>query len=651
MNLRFKSIGIEKFRSLQNAYIDLENQGIVLVKGINEYEDKATSNGSGKSSIFEAIIYALFEETSAGEKDVANRILNDGYVLDLKFSVDNDDYEIQRQQKNNKTSVLLYKNGEDISARNKTDTNKLIQQIIGINKSIFLDSVFLSQNVNTNLASLSPTARKERLEILTNTDYAINNFKTSLKDVQNEFEVMCVNSQMEINKLNGKKESNQHQLDEIQTKIMEIQTEIERLKQLGNIEEIEKEITVKEKETMIELNRMIEQIEQEIENKEQEIENIRQQGKDDIDEEIKTEDARQTKVMEYQNIQNEISKKEINLNFNQNHIKQLDEEIEKISNSDTCPTCGRKLENANEEHIKNKIAEINDIKLKDEKDIEILNTEIDELTKKLNIVKEEGQNISQKLQEIQERVQENQNKISVEESNRKELLNQRTYYYNEKSKCQNEIDELKNKKEQLLKTQISSLDDFIEMEKNIEKSIEAIEKDIDRFEKDYEENNEYVNVAKNCIQLVTKEFRTYLLQNSLQYLNKLLQTYSLQLFSNNSDVIRIIGDDTKLNIQLGNATYESLSGGEKTRVNIALLLAQKSLASIIGNISCNIIILDEILGYCDSQAEENVINLLTSELDNLESIYMVSHKEIQIGYDKQLIIRKDKNGLSNVINI
>ena len=223
--------------------------------------------------------------------------------------------------------------------------------------------------------------------------------------------------------------------------------------------------------------------------------------------------------------------------------------------------------------------------------------------------------------------------------------------YNEKSKCQNEIDELKNKKEQLLKTQISNLDDFIEMKKNIEKSIEAIEKDIDRFEKDYEENNEYVNVAKNCIQLVTKEFRTYLLQNSLQYLNKLLQTYSLQLFSNNSDVIRIIGDDTKLNIQLGNATYESLSGGEKTRVNIALLLAQKSLASIIGNISCNIIILDEILGYCDSQAEENVINLLTSELDNLESIYMVSHKEIQIGYDKQLIIRKDKKGLSNVINI
>ena len=148
--------------------------------------------------------------------------------------------------------------------------------------------------------------------------------------------------------------------------------------------------------------------------------------------------------------------------------------------------------------------------------------------------------------------------------------------------------------------------------------------------------------------MVTKEFRTYLLQNSIQYLNKLLNMYSKSLFSNSRDIIMISGDDVKLDIKLGDASYESLSGGERTRVNIALLLAQKSLANIVGNISCNIIILDEILGYCDSQAEENVIELISKELENLESIYMVSHKEIPIGYDTQLVIVKDKDGLSRV---
>ena len=100
---------------------------------------------------------------------------------------------------------------------------------------------------------------------------------------------------------------------------------------------------------------------------------------------------------------------------------------------------------------------------------------------------------------------------------------------------------------------------------------------------------------------------------------------------------------------LGNATYESLSGGEKTKVDIALLLAQKSLASTIGDISSNIIILDEILKFCDSSTEINVIDLIAKELDTLESIYMISHKEIPIGYDTQLIIRKNERGLSNLL--
>lgn len=68
MNIKFESVDIENFRSIEKAEIKLENRGTVIVKGINEYEDKATSNGSGKSSIFEAIIFAIFEETSSGRK-------------------------------------------------------------------------------------------------------------------------------------------------------------------------------------------------------------------------------------------------------------------------------------------------------------------------------------------------------------------------------------------------------------------------------------------------------------------------------------------------------------------------------------------------------------------------------------------------------
>ena len=136
MNIEFLSIELNGFRSIDQAKIDLNKQGTVIVKGINEYEDKASSNGSGKSSIFEGIIYALFEETSSGEKEVENRILGNGFSVILKFKIDNITYTILREGKKGKSSVILYKDNVDISARTKTDTNKLIISILGISKSV-----------------------------------------------------------------------------------------------------------------------------------------------------------------------------------------------------------------------------------------------------------------------------------------------------------------------------------------------------------------------------------------------------------------------------------------------------------------------------------------------------------------------------------
>ena len=649
MNIRFNSIDIENFRSIERAFVELENQGTVIVKGVNEYEDKATSNGSGKSSVFEAIIFALFEETSSGEKDVANRIIDNGYSITLKFEVDNDKYIINRQcSKNGKTSVVVNKNGLDISARNKTDTNKIILQILGINKAIFLDSVFLSQNANTNLASLTPTARKERLEILTNTDFMMNNFKEKLKEKQTEYEAECVSNQLKINKLNGNKETNLKQQADLQLKINEAKQELERLKQLGNIQEIDEQLNLKENVEMSTFDKQIEETDKMIQDKEQEIEDLRKLGEDNLNKKDELDRQKQEKLNEWNKVDKEIQTRQQTIQFTEQDNKRLDKEIDKIRKSDKCPTCGRKYDDANEEHIQKAIQELENTKQENNKQIENIKQEIEYHITQKNQIEEDGKKQAIEITKVSAEIEEHRSKVNEKELERRSLNNKKQEILDSKNRCQKEIDTLKSKKEQILKTQTGNIEEFEEMIKKIVSDIEIIDAQLQEAEDLYNKNNDYVSVVKNSIQLVTKEFRTYLLQNSLQYLNKLLAQYSSQLFSNETDVIRIEEDDTKLNIKLGNATYESLSGGEKTRVNIALLLAQKSLANIIGNISCNIIILDEILGYCDSQAEENVINLLTQELESLESIYMVSHKEIPIGYDAQLVIVKDKRGLSRI---
>lgn len=650
MNIIFKEIEINNFRSIQEAKVVLNEQGIVIVKGINEYEDKASSNGSGKSSIFEALIFAIFEETSTGEKDVANRILNKGYYIRLSFNIDGVNYVIIRKNDGKKSEVGLLKDGKEISARNKTDTNKLIISILGINKSVFLDSIYLSQGANTNLASLTPTARKERLEILTNTDNVINSFKEKLKQKQIEYESKCVDWEKQNAEIEGKLSTLFAQEEVYRNKILEIEKQIEYRNSLGNLDLIENQIVDIQK-SLNDKKLELKDFEEKLKLKREEFDKFKDTYKDLLKQKNEKDTQYQTEKLNLTAIKSKLSLMNLKISNLESDIEKENKEITKILSSDKCPTCGRKYDNVNEEHIKLVVDEHKQNIVKLEEEIELKNSEKENCRIEEN---QQNQIIDNKLQELNEinKLLEN---VEEEGKNLNNLISQLEESRNSIIECINDyeagLENLRCKKDEILKVEVGSKKEFEDLLQESAKQNLKLQDEKVKICTSYDEDNNCVGTLKHCQQLVTKEFRVYLLKNSIDYLNTLLKNYSKALFSNDKDVINIIGDDTKLEINLGNSNYESLSGGEKTRVNIALLLAQKSLANILGNISCNIIILDEVLGYCDSAAEVNVINLITKELNSLETIYMISHKEIPIGYDSELIIKKDFNGLSNIVGM
>lgn len=647
MNIKLNTIHIHHFRSIDDIILTLNDQGTVIVKGENYYEDRAVSNGSGKSSIFEGIIFSIYEETSSGEKDVANRVYNDGYKLTLDFNIDSNHYIIIREQKGSKSTVLLYKNEVDISARNKTDTNKLILDIFKVNKALFLDSIFLSQNISTSLSSLSPTARKERLEILTNTDANISLFKENMKAVQTKYESNANNIQLNIKQLEGKLSAMQQQSQELSLKIDQINQVNEANKSKYDKVKIEVDIS-NLKQKITELEQVQETNSTSISNLTEENDTYRQ-DKNKLDVEIDTYNTQLFKAQDnLSNINMKITTETYNINNLNSKIEHDLKEIDSISKSDTCPTCGRKYDNFDSTFTDNLIAkyneEINDMK----NNILQLNSVVDKLnldkidcTSQLRDIELEINKLVARKNELDIKIKENTNKCSTCNEHILFCKSQLLQYKNQLDKLYNDLAEANN-------IQIIPVDEYVNMLNKINSDIINIDNEVKDMSAKLSNINSYVDICKHCLQLITKEFRTYLLKNSIQYLNTLLRDYSVKLFSNIDDVIYISEDDNKLNIYLGNASYESLSGGEKTRVNIALLLAQKSLASIIGNISCNIIILDEVLGYCDSTAELNIIELITAQLDSLETIYMISHKEIPIGYDNQIVVVKDKSGLSRL---
>lgn len=130
------------------------------------YEKKifliAGDTGSGKTSIFDAITYALYGEVARDidQNSLRSDFLNesDSYTyVDLVFEVDGKIYQIERipnqiakkskPGQNIKTSVTLYDitSEKNIISEKKTQTDKKLVEIIGLDKNQFTKVMLLAQ--------------------------------------------------------------------------------------------------------------------------------------------------------------------------------------------------------------------------------------------------------------------------------------------------------------------------------------------------------------------------------------------------------------------------------------------------------------------------------------------------------------------------
>lgn len=576
MNLIFKRISISGFQSLgEEISIDLQQRGITLIKGINLYEENASSNGSGKSSIFESIFFSLYGTTTNGVTYPANRYLKNGYSLKLEFNLNNINYTIIRTGKGKASTVTIFKDNKDISKRNKTDTEKFIQNdILKLPQDLFLSTVFLSQGFNGDISKLTPSGRKERIETLINTAEVTEGFRKEVQQIKDEYSKNANEILQTINYDKGNLDSLKRENERIEKYIQETLKE-------GNysltIEELQNEIN-------------------------------------SIQEQIEILEINEKKFNEsYQDSKNSSSMCSLNINNNNSLISSKRLEINRLKTSDTCPTCGRKFDGINEEHINNSIKE--------------LENEIESLEKENMLQKSSYESFNSKMNkcasrcsEIRKMISDNKNKLSTY----KEELLERT-----KSKNTSEQENRLNEN----KISITDLSEKIEKNNTI-----------------YNNEIELSDVANHCTVLINKQFRNYLLKTAIDFLNERLKYYSRLLFSNESDTISFVQDASKLDISLGDADFKTLSGGEKKKVCISLILAQKDLATRMSGLNSNILILDEVFENLDPEAVDVVIDALTQVSSDVDSMFVISHKETSIGYDNIITVTKGKDRISNIVD-
>lgn len=168
MKLIFKELTIKNFLSFGNNIqtFKFDTQGIKLIKGQNKdkttVDDEREQNGVGKTTIMQALYYALYGTSIGNTVTLANLVNNINkkkMEVTLTFDLDTTSYKIERGR--NPQYFRLYKQGEEVaideSCGDSRDTQAVLQQIIGISPELFTQTVLLTCKVpiylNQNLAT------------------------------------------------------------------------------------------------------------------------------------------------------------------------------------------------------------------------------------------------------------------------------------------------------------------------------------------------------------------------------------------------------------------------------------------------------------------------------------------------------------------
>ena len=621
MKIIFKKLIINNFMSFEHAELDLNRVGYFIVKGKNNnLNDSALSNGSGKSTLFEALCWVLTGETVRGTKEVSNLKTGESAEIELTFSVDANDYKIIRKKK--PSSLYLFVNGEDKSGKGIRDTTEILNQYLpDLDSNLIGSVILLGQGLPQRFTNNSPSGRKELLEKLSKSNFMIEDLK---------------------DKVSERKKNLNNSLREAEDKILILTTE-------------KKNKTEEEQNISIELDNLpsVQILEEELDslikdknNFEIKLDNLNNKIKELNDlknslEEIKEQN--QQKLLECSTNINKkyapkIEMQKNNLNDLNSRLFLLSKQIKEIESiSDTCPTCGQKLEGVEKPDVEPFKIEYEDL-LKDKDAVENiinkLNLDLKKEYEEKTIEREDA------VRDLKEKIKETSNEITEVDIERDKIVSSNL------NKLKLEI----AVKEQAIQNREETYNKYNESLKSIKESLEKIDLDILYNINEKEQLEKRLTIINKINSALNKDFRGYLLINVIQYIDKIAKYYCKQVFGNNNIEFKLDGNN--ISILYDNKEYENLSGGEKQKIDIIVQFAIRNMLFKYLNFSSNILILDEVTDFLDSSGVESILNLINNCLKDTPAIYFITHHDnLMFPYDGEITIIKNENGISSLITM
>lgn len=619
MILTFKNIHIENFLSFGTADLLLDRGNYVLVKGENENPvDNAESNGSGKSAIFDAIVWALTGTTTRECKNVSNINSDNGAKVTLYFNVDDCEYEVTRTKdyKPLGSTLKIIRNGEDVSGKGIRDSEKLLSEYLPDLTSSFLGSVIiLGQGLPQRFSNNTPSGRKDVLEKLSKSDFMIDDLKQKVSDRKTQ-----------IQKLIRENEDKLLAATTSKSRMLKQKESIDRyLQELPDKHELQEKIDT--------YNRKVEELVEEVEGKKQrlESESITELSKEKECKLLQLSSLNSSMYSELEQKKSEYSDQINELSERKQSLRSYIRTNENIR--DVCPTCGQKLIGVEKPNVDKERQELGEVE-----------TSLFDISAKrdaeLNVIKD---SYMKKSKELDNEIQQLGNQIL------------------EKSKAQSElkrsIEELQKSIEQCKYRVASLVGQMDALEENAVRynqeltsicdQLNEIEKEILYYTNEQGPLNRRSEIISKMNTILSRDFRGYLLTNVINYISDRAKFYSIQVFGNDNIGFQLAGN--AIEISFDNKEYSNLSGGEKQRVDLIIQLSIRDMLCKFMGFSSNIIVLDEFIDGLDAKGCEQILGLIANNLTDVGTVYIITHhSSVAIPTDDEIIVVKDSNKISRI---
>jgi DNA repair exonuclease SbcCD ATPase subunit len=616
--------------SIEYAETYFNDRGLVLIQGKNEDADAFESNGAGKSTLFsEAPTWALFGETIRGQKGdaVINRKVGRNTRVTLEIVDDNGDvYEIirHRRHRQHKNHVLLYRNGENITSKSDTDTNKAIEDLLQMDFLTFTNSIMFGQGVSKMFALSTDSEQKKILERMLQIDI--------FKACQERAKQYLSNTQASIDKLQGEidsltkeKSTLKQSIEELQRKEAELEQKVtERIKELQG----EKEEMLAELESLDDIGAL--------EEDKKVMENALKKVQQKLDSFKKYEESMADLLGDKKSLQRDMNSIRKELDKKRAELADIlsGKNIPKI-----CEACGQELPLEDTTHIENHLRES---MKKLEREWQEKKDELDEvegLLNKLHTVLEGKKPLEEQKQQLQDSIRDIYIDIKHVENKQKSL-----------SKAIERIDKQIEEQEALLGTTYTDLiESNIEKIKEIDKSLEVKEVEMSHLQKDLQHYNFWVNAYGNqgIKSVLLDSITPFLNKRANYYLSKLADS-SIEVTFNTQVELKSGEKRDKFSVDVVNSNgdndYKGNSNGEKRRIDIAINMALQDLVSSRSNKRIDLIVYDEVFEGLDSIGCEAVIQLLTEKAKVFGTVMVITHNDnLKQLFSKSLTVTK-RNG-------